>query len=89
MGITDWKGGVYNANGLDIEKLIDYAQQQKTVAGFSGGEPLTNEQLFALDVDVLIPAALENQITMENAPSIRAEICRRRERAWSRQPASA
>ena len=42
--------------------------------GFPGGEPLTNDQLFALDVDILIPAALENQITIENAPTIRARI---------------
>ena len=42
--------------------------------GFPGGEPLTNDQLFALDVDILIPAALENQITMENASKIRARI---------------
>ena len=41
--------------------------------GFAGGEHIANEQLFALDVDVLIPAALENQITMENASSIRAK----------------
>ena len=45
----------------------------ETVDGFTGGEPLTNEQLFALDVDILIPAALENQITIENA-RIRAKV---------------
>lgn len=54
--------------------MSEYVRQHKTVAGFPGGDPLTNEQLFALDVDILIPAALENQITMENAPSIRAKI---------------
>ena len=74
VAITDWKGGVHNARGLEIDKLIDYVRQNRTVAGFGGGEPLTNEALFALDVDVLIPAALENQITMDNAPSIRAKI---------------
>jgi glutamate dehydrogenase (NAD(P)+) len=74
LAVADWKGGVHNANGLDIPKLSDYVRQHKTVAGFSGGEPLTNEQLFKLQVDVLIPAALENQITMENAPHIRAKI---------------
>ena len=68
VAVTDWKGGVYNANGLDIAKMIDYAKQHKTIDGFPGGEPIDNEQLFALDVDVLVPAALENQITMENAP---------------------
>jgi glutamate dehydrogenase (NAD(P)+) len=74
VAITDWKGGVYNANGLDIEKLLVYVAEEKTVEGFSGGEPITNEQLFALDVDILIPAALENQITAKNAPAIRAKI---------------
>src|SRR5258706_1857266 len=71
---TDSKGGVYNANGLDIGKMLDYARQHKTIDGFPEGEPLENDQLFALDVEVLVPAALENQITMENAPVIRARI---------------
>ncbi len=74
VAVTDWKGGVYNAAGLDIAKMIDFARQRKTIDGFPGGEPLANEQLFALDVDVLVPAALENQITMENAPDIRAKV---------------
>jgi glutamate dehydrogenase (NAD(P)+) len=73
VAVADWKGGVYNEKGLDVAKLIEYAQKGKTVDGFPGGAPLSNEQLFKLDVDVLIPAALENQITMDNAPSIRAK----------------
>jgi glutamate dehydrogenase (NAD(P)+) len=74
VAVTDWKGGVYNRDGLDIAKMIDYARQHKTIDGFPGGEPIENETLFTLDVDVLVPAALENQITMENAPQIRAKI---------------
>jgi len=74
VAITDWKGGVYNAKGLDIAKLEEHVRRRKTVEGFEGGEPFTNAQLFELDVDVLIPAALENQITMENAPKIRAKV---------------
>jgi glutamate dehydrogenase (NAD(P)+) len=74
VAVTDWKGGVYNAAGLDIPKMLDYARQHKTIDGFPGGEPIDNERLFALDVDVLVPAALENQITMENAPTINAKI---------------
>jgi glutamate dehydrogenase (NAD(P)+) len=74
VAISDWKGGVYNEKGLDLAKLSDHVRQQKTVAGFSGGAPLTNEELFKLEVDVLIPAALENQITMDNAPGIRAKV---------------
>src|SRR5437773_939577 len=72
--ITAWKGGVYNKSGLDVGKMLEHAAQHKTIDGFPGGEPLSNEDLFGLDVDVLIPAALENQITAENAPRIRAKI---------------
>jgi glutamate dehydrogenase (NAD(P)+) len=74
VAVVDWKGGVYNAKGLDVPRLLEYGGQNRTVAGFSGGEPLTNEQLFKLELDVLIPAALEKQITMDNAPSIRAKV---------------
>jgi glutamate dehydrogenase (NAD(P)+) len=74
VGVTDWKGGVYNANGLDIPKLLEHAKAHKTVDGFPGAEPLTNEELFALEVDILIPAALENQITTDNAAGIKARI---------------
>ena len=74
VAVTDWKGGVYNDKGLDIAKLLDYAKQHKTIDGFPAGEALDNETLFALDVDVLVPAALENQITLENAGSIKAKI---------------
>ena len=74
VAITDWKGGVYNEKGLDLEKLNVHVQQHKTVAGFPGASALSNEDLFTLDVDVLIPAALENQITMQNAPGIRAKV---------------
>jgi glutamate dehydrogenase (NAD(P)+) len=74
VAVTDWKGGVYNPAGLDIPQMLDYVRQHKTVEGCPGGDPLGNEDLFGLDVDVLVPAALENQITMENAPRIRAKI---------------
>ena len=74
VAITDWKGGVYNTKGLDIPALLDYAGRNRTVEGFPGGEPLGNEDLFKLELDILIPAALENQITMTNAPGIRAKV---------------
>ena len=54
--------------------MLDFSREHKTIDKFPGGEPIDNEQLFALDADVLIPAALENQITAENAGSIRAKI---------------
>jgi glutamate dehydrogenase (NAD(P)+) len=74
VGVTDWKGGVYNPTGLAIDQLVAYTAEHKTVDGFPGAEPLTNDQLFGLEVDIHIPAALENQITMENASRIRARI---------------
>jgi glutamate dehydrogenase (NAD(P)+) len=74
VAVTDWKGGVYNPDGLDVARMLDFARQHKTIDGFPGGESIENEQLFALEVDVLVPAALENQITMENAPAIKARI---------------
>jgi glutamate dehydrogenase (NAD(P)+) len=73
VAVTDWKGGVFNEHGLDVPKLIEWTREHKTVEGFPGGEPLTNEQIFTLDVDFLIPAALENQITIENAGNIKAK----------------
>ena len=75
VAVTDWKGGAYNERGLDIAKLLAYAaEHDKTVDGFPGGHRLSNDKLWGLDLDVLIPAALENQITMENAASIKAKI---------------
>jgi len=74
VAVTDWKGGVYNEKGLDVPRMIEYMQQHTTIDGFSGGEPIDNARLFALDVDVLVPAALENQITAENVGSIKAKI---------------
>ncbi len=74
VAISDWKGGVYNEKGLDLIRLEEHVRAHKTVDGFGGGTSLTNDQLFALDVDVLIPAALENQITAANAPTVRAKV---------------
>lgn len=74
VAITDWKGGVYNKAGLDIPKMLEFVKQHKTIDGFPAGEPIENPELFKLDVDVLVPAALENQITIENAPDIKAKV---------------
>jgi glutamate dehydrogenase (NAD(P)+) len=74
VAVTDWKGGVYNANGLDIGRMIEHAKQHRSIEGFPGAEPLDQAKLFELPVDVLIPAALENQITLDNASKIKAKI---------------
>lgn len=74
IGVTDWKGGVHNARGLDIPALMAHAKAQGTVAGFPGAEPLGADDVFTLDADILIPAALENQITAANAGRIKARM---------------
>ena len=74
VAVTDWKGGVYNKAGLDVPALIAWTRQHKTVAGFSQAEALAADKIFEMDVDILVPAALENQITIANAPKIKARI---------------
>jgi glutamate dehydrogenase/leucine dehydrogenase len=76
VAVVDWMGGVYKETGLDIPQLIEYVNRhpQKTVAGFPGVDTLDSATLLALDVDILVPAALENQITTENASDVRARV---------------
>jgi glutamate dehydrogenase (NAD(P)+) len=81
VGVTDISGGLFNKNGIDIPKILEYVRvnPKKTIEGFNGGDFVAgskkaNEELFNLDVDILAPCALENQITKENAPKIKAKI---------------
>jgi glutamate dehydrogenase/leucine dehydrogenase len=74
VAITDFYGGVFHADGLNIAKLLAYEAEQKTVAGFPGGRDCTNEELFAADVDCLIPAAAGDVITGHNAADIKAKL---------------
>lgn len=72
VALTDMSGGVWNPEGLDIHKLLEYSKTAGGVKGFPGTDPLTNDELFAADVDLLIPAALGGVIHAGNAASIRA-----------------
>lgn len=74
VAVADHRGGVRNSEGLEIVSLLDWAQGNGTVHGFPGGDELKGEDLLTSDVDVLIPAALEDAITKENAGEIRARI---------------
>jgi glutamate dehydrogenase (NAD(P)+) len=74
VAITDVGGGVHDPSGLDIARLSAYLREHGTIAGAPGSRPIDNEALFALDVDVLVLAALENQITADNAATVRARI---------------
>ena len=74
LAVTDASGGVFNRNGLNLWDLEKHAAQNKTVADFPESEPITNEQLLALRCDILVPAALERQITEANAGKIHCRI---------------
>jgi len=74
VAVTDWKGGVHNPAGLDIPALIKWTAEHKTVAGFPTADSLSADKIFGMDVDILIPAALEKQITIQNASQIKAKI---------------
>ncbi len=74
IGVSDSKGGVYNADGLDIDALIAYKQANGVVKGFPGSKEISNKELLELECDILVPAAYENQITHENARNIKAKI---------------
>jgi glutamate dehydrogenase/leucine dehydrogenase len=74
VAVTDWKGGVHNPAGLDVDALIAWTKQHKTVAGFPKADKLAQDKIFELDVDVFVPAALENQVTSTTAPKIKAKI---------------
>ncbi|HPS70483.1 MAG TPA: Glu/Leu/Phe/Val dehydrogenase [Candidatus Cryosericum sp.] len=74
VGITMVNGGVYDPDGIDPDDLKAYENKNGTVKGYKGHDNISNEQLRALDVDVYIPAALQNAIVKENAKDVRAKI---------------
>ncbi|HEY9851989.1 MAG TPA: Glu/Leu/Phe/Val dehydrogenase [Leptolyngbyaceae cyanobacterium] len=75
LAVSDVSGGIFNPEGLDIPALKVYAaQNNRSIAGFPGSSPVTNSELLALPCDVLIPAALENQITEDNVHEVQAKI---------------
>lgn len=74
VAVSDSGGGVHNENGLDIEAAKEFKRKNGSVAGFDGGDSLTNEELLNLDVEVLIPAAIENVLTEDNAHKVEADV---------------
>lgn len=74
VGVSDVYGALANPDGLDMPALFAYLAKEKTVKGFPGGTPIVPASLLALDCEFLVPAALENQITSENAAEVRAKI---------------
>ena len=74
IAVSDSGGGVVNRDGLDISKLREHKKKTGSIKNSGLGDDITNKQLLGLDVDILIPAALENAISMDNADSIKARI---------------
>jgi glutamate dehydrogenase (NAD(P)+) len=74
LAVADHMGGVSNANGLDIPALVEWAGEHRTVKGFPGGDAFDGPEVLTWKADVLIPAALEDAITKENAGEIQADI---------------
>ena len=74
IAVSDAFGGLYNAKGLDLFALEKFVSEKKTVVGFPEAEPISNEQLLLLPCDILVPAALERQITEANAGKIKCRI---------------
>ena len=72
VAVSDVDGGIYKADGLDVEAVIEHVEQTGGLAGFPDADNLNNIELLTLDCDVLIPAALEGQITEHNANDIKA-----------------
>jgi len=74
VAVSDSKGGIYNADGLDFEAVTAHKKSTRSVVDFAGTKNISNAELLELDVDILIPAALENQIGDWNAGNIGAKI---------------
>jgi glutamate dehydrogenase/leucine dehydrogenase len=74
LAVSDSSGGIYNPEGLDINHVVAWKAEHGTVVGFPGAKQVSNAEVLEIECDVLIPAALENQITKANADRIKAKI---------------
>ncbi|MBI2541375.1 Glu/Leu/Phe/Val dehydrogenase, partial [Candidatus Woesearchaeota archaeon] len=74
VAVSDSKSGIYNVNGLSIKDVINYKEKTGKLAKFKGAKEISNEALLELKTDVLVPAALEDQITKKNASNVKAKL---------------
>ena len=74
VAVSDSTGGIHNPAGLDPAKVSAWKQEHGTVVGFPGSTEVTNQEILEVECDILVPAALENQITKHNAPRIQARV---------------
>ncbi|MBI3246861.1 MAG: Glu/Leu/Phe/Val dehydrogenase [Deltaproteobacteria bacterium] len=74
IAVSDVQGGIYNAKGLKAREVLKYMTAHGSIAGYAEAEPLTNAELLELDCEVLMPCAMENQVTAANAGRVRAKV---------------
>jgi glutamate dehydrogenase (NAD(P)+) len=74
VAVSDSTGGIHNETGLDIDRVIGWKKEHGTVQGFPGAADVSNADVLEVDCDILIPAALENQITVQNVGNIKAKL---------------
>ncbi|WPU65011.1 Glu/Leu/Phe/Val family dehydrogenase [Peredibacter starrii] len=74
VAISDVSGAIYNKNGLNIPQCIDWVKNRKFLRDMPGAEHISNEELLELDVDILIPAAIDGVVTKDNAPRVKARL---------------
>ena len=74
IAISDINGGVHNPKGLDLQAIHAHIAEHGQLTGFAGGDPIDNAQLLELECDILVPAAVQNQITAENASRIKCKL---------------
>ena len=74
VAVSDSTGGIHDSAGLDIDRVIAWKKEHGTVQGFPGATDVTNAEVLEVECDILIPAALENQITARNAANIKAKL---------------
>ena len=74
VAVSDSTGGIYNPKGLDPARVGAWKAEHGTVVGFPGADSVSNTEILEIDCEILVPAALENQITAQNAPRIQARI---------------
>ncbi|GAC1306617.1 MAG: Glu/Leu/Phe/Val dehydrogenase [Ktedonobacteraceae bacterium] len=74
VGLSDINGGVYNSHGIDVHQALHHSKEHGTLKGLYNTEPVTNSELLTLPCDVLVPAALENQLTGKNAAQVKARL---------------
>ena len=74
VAVSDSTGGIHDPNGLDVRRVIQWKQEHGTVQGFPGAQDITNAEILEVECDILVPAALENQITARNAGNVKARL---------------